>query len=503
MSRHLLYRLLMYLFIVGTFGILVSHAGALPAQDTGVDQAVKRIVFANEHRADAQLYFVDEQGAETLYGEIPAGETIEQQSYAGHRWRLKAGDVVLGDYVASDAPLARVPVRPGMGGDGGGRVAAASGPQAWQSVRTQRKFVLEADGTWSDRTPDGAALGYRVHELNGENLTLVSPNGEYTLLNNSGLYQTDGEVWQLIEEGRFTKRASNAAHANRQPNDGTVTNRVWQSDANPDNPDQITLREGAGGNWVMAYTGGQLQLRVVAQQGNNVTLTSKDGSQYIVTANSIEQPYSVDDSPDGESRTRTLATGQWQSATITPDGGPTAGPEMQAQRFQPGQIDLGAAGAAPTAGGATGSSVSPADAAAALKVHNDARQRVRVQPLQWSAELARDAQAYAERLAQADNGLNHDPSLGNDGDGENLSWVSGGNAGAEYGAKDWLEERPIWEQNGAGDTGHYTQMVWHGSKQVGIGVARSASGGVFIVGRYRPGGNMTGEPPYPGSKPIQ
>ena len=44
--------------------------------------------------------------------------------------------------------------------------------------------------------------------------------------------------------------------------------------------------------------------------------------------------------------------------------------------------------------------------------------------------------------------------------------------------------------------GHYTQMVWKDTKEVGISYAISKSGSVYVVARYYPPGNYSGEYPY-------
>jgi len=45
-------------------------------------------------------------------------------------------------------------------------------------------------------------------------------------------------------------------------------------------------------------------------------------------------------------------------------------------------------------------------------------------------------------------------------------------------------------------TGHYTQMVWKDTKEVGIASAFSKNGKVYVVARYYPAGNYLGEYPY-------
>lgn len=47
-----------------------------------------------------------------------------------------------------------------------------------------------------------------------------------------------------------------------------------------------------------------------------------------------------------------------------------------------------------------------------------------------------------------------------------------------------------------GDAGHFSQVVWKGSKEFGIGRAAEIHEGLlctYIVARYRPAGNFIGE----------
>ena len=42
-------------------------------------------------------------------------------------------------------------------------------------------------------------------------------------------------------------------------------------------------------------------------------------------------------------------------------------------------------------------------------------------------------------------------------------------------------------------TGHFTQIVWKNSKEVGFGIAQAADGSYFCVANYYPCGNFLGE----------
>jgi pathogenesis-related protein 1 len=132
-----------------------------------------------------------------------------------------------------------------------------------------------------------------------------------------------------------------------------------------------------------------------------------------------------------------------------------------------------------------------------LTIHNEARARVGVEPLRWSAQLARHAQQWADELATSGQ-FRHRDQTGT-GYGENLFGDSDGFGPADA-ARHWLKERdnyragPITAQNFAA-VGHYTQMVWRATTEVGYGVARGRNG-VVIVANYAPGGNLVGQKPY-------
>ena len=72
--------------------------------------------------------------------------------------------------------------------------------------------------------------------------------------------------------------------------------------------------------------------------------------------------------------------------------------------------------------------------------------------LELDHDLCKDAQSYADKLASADNGLQHDNVQGQ---GENLAWNSGGRQPtAREVVHRWYRER----QDGSACMGHYTQV---------------------------------------------
>jgi uncharacterized protein YkwD len=126
--------------------------------------------------------------------------------------------------------------------------------------------------------------------------------------------------------------------------------------------------------------------------------------------------------------------------------------------------------------------------------HNAERKKVGVPPLQWSRALARHAQSWADRLAAKDCALEHHR---NDAYGENLYWSSNA-ASASSVVAEWAAESSGYNHNRnscKGVCGHYTQVVWSGTRSLGCGVANCGAAEVWVC-NYDPPGNVVGEAPY-------
>lgn len=136
---------------------------------------------------------------------------------------------------------------------------------------------------------------------------------------------------------------------------------------------------------------------------------------------------------------------------------------------------------------ATGSLMTAQEAVELLRLHNEARAKVGVAPLKWSAKIAAEAQEWANHLASTGQ-FEHQRSRY----GENLA---GGNS-VRQAVEMWLSEKADFEA-GAGftKTGHYTQIVWRDTKFVGCGRAKGQDFEIFVA-YYDPPGNMGGEKPY-------
>lgn len=138
-----------------------------------------------------------------------------------------------------------------------------------------------------------------------------------------------------------------------------------------------------------------------------------------------------------------------------------------------------------------------------LATHNAERAALGVPPLRWSPALAADAGRWAAHLATLAE-LEHDDSL--DIEGENLWRGSKGAYTPEDMVELWIDEKAAF-QNGVfpdvsrsgqwEDVGHYTQVVWRATGQVGCAVVTVASGeDEVLVCRYMEGGNFEGEMTY-------
>ena len=136
-----------------------------------------------------------------------------------------------------------------------------------------------------------------------------------------------------------------------------------------------------------------------------------------------------------------------------------------------------------------------------LAAHNKYRAAVGVPALQWSDSLAAGAQQYANYLASTKQ-FKHS---GTPGVGENLAQGGPPNAFTVTKLVDmWGNEKqyfvkgifPNVSRTGNWESvGHYTQVIWRNTTQVGCGVA-TGNGNIVMVGRYSPPGNVSGESVY-------
>lgn len=122
-------------------------------------------------------------------------------------------------------------------------------------------------------------------------------------------------------------------------------------------------------------------------------------------------------------------------------------------------------------------------------------------PMTWSQDLAQQAQSWADKLAREDR-MYHSDRATRRGAGENLWTGSAGYYDADDMIGGFLSEKKHfrpgtfpqvsstgrWE-----DVGHYTQIIWPGTREVGCAMASNQRHD-FLVCRYFPAGNVFGHP---------
>jgi pathogenesis-related protein 1 len=129
-----------------------------------------------------------------------------------------------------------------------------------------------------------------------------------------------------------------------------------------------------------------------------------------------------------------------------------------------------------------------------LAAHNEMRARVGVPGLAWSTQLAAHAQEWANTLLTRRQFF-HRP---NSAYGENLFEITGATASAAEVVDDWASESRNYNRRSntcRGVCGHYTQIVWRQTRELGCAVAGDRKREVWVC-NYNPPGNWTSQRPY-------
>ena len=141
-----------------------------------------------------------------------------------------------------------------------------------------------------------------------------------------------------------------------------------------------------------------------------------------------------------------------------------------------------------------------------LNAHNVVRANVSpaanpaLPAMQWNESVAIVAQAHADRCVFSHSG--------NPGLGENIYGYGGWADAEEDAALLWAEEATYYNYSSNScavgrQCGHYTQMVWRSSTNLGCGLRKCSSGSPWgsgewtvVVCNYSPPGNYVGQRPY-------
>lgn len=132
----------------------------------------------------------------------------------------------------------------------------------------------------------------------------------------------------------------------------------------------------------------------------------------------------------------------------------------------------------------------------ALKTHNDLRSKHLSPSLKLNKDLNQIAQKYAEKIARSNNFAHSDNEYKGDPLGENLYMCGGYKITGKEMSQAWYNEIKDYDfKRGApsSGTGHFTQLIWADSKEVGFGFAKAKDGSYYGVANYYPAGNYQGE----------
>lgn len=136
------------------------------------------------------------------------------------------------------------------------------------------------------------------------------------------------------------------------------------------------------------------------------------------------------------------------------------------------------------------------------KTINQYRKIHGVAPLKTNGDLTKIAQSWAENLAQRNVLCHSKASYKGDPLGENCFMMSssdGRPVSANQAVESWYSEIKDYNfyshsGSGSGVTGHFTQLVWKSSRELGVGKAVTRDGKTtMVVANFYPAGNYVGQ----------
>jgi len=210
-------------------------------------------------------------------------------------------------------------------------------------------------------------------------------------------------------------------------------------------------------------------------QTSTKTVPGADGTMVDIITTKITEKYE-----DGTTGTRTGT----QQVLHTP-GGP------KAEASKPAVINAAltpATSTAPKADNLTDKDFINA----CLAMHNKLRAKHGAPALTLDDELGKIAAAWAKELTKMPGQLKHNKT----GFGECVYWNTDVPEGGRP-VQAWYSEQNFfdWKRlEGQKGTGHFTQLIWKNTKQVGIAMAIGKHGH-FVVCNYFPPGNVVGKFP--------
>lgn len=142
-------------------------------------------------------------------------------------------------------------------------------------------------------------------------------------------------------------------------------------------------------------------------------------------------------------------------------------------------------------------------AARMLAVHNREREQLGLPKLKWNRALQREAKDWAHELARRGR-IAHADNRTRNSTGETLWMGSRGQWDVLVGLTMMVDEKRLYRHGNFPDVsttgkwrdvGHYTQIVWRDTQEVGCSVVNERGWDVLVC-RYWPAGNVWGEKAY-------
>ena len=132
----------------------------------------------------------------------------------------------------------------------------------------------------------------------------------------------------------------------------------------------------------------------------------------------------------------------------------------------------------------------------ALSLHNRYRNKHKVKNLKISEELCEKAKKKISKLMKKNDDEFIDDEDEEEELGENLYISYKGLVDVERILKDWYDEKNKYDFNKnkyQKGTGHFTQMIWKDTKEIGFGWDTSENNKFYFLAYYYPAGNEIGK----------
>ena len=149
-----------------------------------------------------------------------------------------------------------------------------------------------------------------------------------------------------------------------------------------------------------------------------------------------------------------------------------------------------------------GTAIPPSFDQRVLASHNRERLDLGLEPLSWNPALAQSARQWADYLASTGR-FEHAPDNHDAPQGENIWAGTRGYFAPEAMVDAWIREKRFFQPGvfpdnsttgRVDDVGHYTQVIWRSTTEVGCAKAASATEDILVC-RYAEAGNYRGERP--------